>query len=265
MNLTLDGLRQDLRVAIRSSLRTPGFALVAVLTLALGIGANTAIFSIVNGVVLRPLGYPKPEQLMFLTSQFPALRASTSSGCRRRSSSSSASSTQSFSDVGAFTTAEVNLMAGDRPRRVRAAAVTDDVLRALQVPPAHGRLFNRGETDVTSQPGPPGTPPPAAPPDRHPVRRALAVGLRRPAGRRPDRGGQRPHARDRSASCRRALDVMDNRTEIWLPLGLNPANRQNRGSHFLYLIGRLKDGVSAAAAQAELDVAASPAGASVPA
>ena len=48
-------------------------------------------------------------------------------------------------------------------------------------------------------------------------------------------------------------DVMDNRTEIWLPLGLNPANRQNRGSHFLYLIGRLKDGVTPQAAQTELE------------
>ena len=47
-------------------------------------------------------------------------------------------------------------------------------------------------------------------------------------------------------------DVMDNRTEIWMPLGLNPGNRQNRGSHFLYLIGRLKDGVTPQAAQAEL-------------
>ena len=47
-------------------------------------------------------------------------------------------------------------------------------------------------------------------------------------------------------------DVMDNRTEIWLPLGLNPANRQNRGNHFLYLIGRLKDGVTAQAAHTEL-------------
>ena len=59
----LDHLRQDLRHAIRSLLRTPGFTVVTILTLALGIGANTAIFSIVNGVILRPLAYPKPEQI----------------------------------------------------------------------------------------------------------------------------------------------------------------------------------------------------------
>ena len=68
----LDTLRQDLRLAIRSLLRVPAFTAVTILTLALGIGANTAIFSIVNGVILRPLGYPKPEQLMHLTTRFPA-------------------------------------------------------------------------------------------------------------------------------------------------------------------------------------------------
>src|ERR687891_506141 len=70
--MTFDQLRQDLRLAARSLLRSPGYAAVTILTLALGIGANTAIFSIVNGVILRPLGYPKPEQLMYLTTQSPA-------------------------------------------------------------------------------------------------------------------------------------------------------------------------------------------------
>ena len=71
--MSFDNLRQDLRHAVRSLLRAPAFTVVTILTLALGIGANTAIFSIVNGVILRPLGYPKPEQLMYLTTQFPAL------------------------------------------------------------------------------------------------------------------------------------------------------------------------------------------------
>ena len=64
---------QDVRYALRKLARSPGFAALTVVTLALGIGANTAIFSVVNGVILRPLGYPDPARLMFITSQFPGL------------------------------------------------------------------------------------------------------------------------------------------------------------------------------------------------
>ena len=63
----------DLRYSVRSLARTPGFALLAILTLALGIGANTAIFSVINGVILKPLGYPQSDQLVMITSQFPTL------------------------------------------------------------------------------------------------------------------------------------------------------------------------------------------------
>src|SRR3970040_2047274 len=69
----MDSWIQDLGHTLRNMMRAPGFALVAVLTLALGIGANTAIFAIVNGVLLRPLAYPEPERLVLVTSQFPEM------------------------------------------------------------------------------------------------------------------------------------------------------------------------------------------------
>ncbi len=68
----LDEVMQDLRYALRTLARAPVFTAVALLTLALGIGANTAIFTIVHGAILRPLAYPRPEQLISLTSEFPA-------------------------------------------------------------------------------------------------------------------------------------------------------------------------------------------------
>ena len=69
----MDILRHDLVLAFRNLRKSPGYAAVTILTLALGIGANTAIFSVVNGVLLKPLPYPQPERLIFITSQFPAL------------------------------------------------------------------------------------------------------------------------------------------------------------------------------------------------
>src|SRR5262245_43471412 len=156
--MTVDNLRQDLRHAVRRLLRAPAFTIVTVLTLALGIGANTAIFSIVNSVLLRPLGYPRPEQLMYLTTQFPAFGfdqfwVSPPEYMEFRELNTS------FSAVGAFTTGEVNLTAGDRPLRVRSAAVNDDLLRALGVQAEAGRLFTKGETDVLGPPPAPGQPP----------------------------------------------------------------------------------------------------------
>jgi predicted permease len=231
-------LIQDLRHAIRNLLRTPGFALVTILTLALGIGANTAIFSVVNGVILRPLGYPEPERLMFITSRFPSLGfdqfwVSPPEYFEYQEWN------QSFASIGAFTTGELNLAASDRPRRVRIANVDAAMLRTLGVPAARGRHFTAEETreggpDVAML--------------SHETWQAVFAGR--------DLVGQTVSLNGRSwevvGIMPPAFDVMDNKVEVWLPLRLDPTNRRNRGNHGLYLIGRLADGRTMSEAQAEI-------------
>jgi predicted permease len=242
---------QDVRFAVRSLLRTRGFTAIALLTLALGIGANTAIFSIVNSVLLRPLGYPRPEQLMYLTTQFPGLGfpqfwVSAPEYMEFREMN------QSFAAVGAYTTGEVNIGAGERPLRARAAAVDEHLLAALGVRAEHGRLFAKGETDIAGPlpgPGQRALVPPAVAILSYELWQT-AFGGADMVGKTIDIEGRRTEVIGVMA---RGVDVMDNRTEVWMPLGLNPANRQNRANHYLYLIGRLKDGVTQQAAQTELN------------
>src|SRR5262249_33581764 len=141
----MDSLFRDLRHAVRNLARTPGFALVTILTLALGIGANTAIFSVVNAVILRPLGYPHPEQLVYISSQFPAL------GFDQFSVSSPEflefqERTRAFSVVGAFATGQGNRTAPDRPRRVNSGQASADLFKALGVNAQLGRTFDAAET-----------------------------------------------------------------------------------------------------------------------
>src|SRR5690349_19673477 len=139
----LDEIIQDMRYALRTLRKSPGFAVVAVLTIALGIGANTAIFSLLNAALLRPLGYPQPQQLMYLTTTFPDGQRGPMSPPEYWELTER---TQSFSLVGAFVMGDVNLSAGDRPRRVTRASVNAELLEALGTAPERGRWFRRDET-----------------------------------------------------------------------------------------------------------------------
>jgi len=226
------------------------YALVTIVTLGLGIGANTAIFSVVNGVILRPLPYPKPDQLIYLTSRFPAFGfdqfwVSPPEYFEYRELN------KSFSAVGAFTTGEANLSASTQPRRVRTANVDDQLLAALGLQPAVGRLFRASETVVVGPPPGPGAPPLPLPPYTilsYELWQS-AFGGRNMIGQTVEVNGL---TREVIGIMPPGADVMDNRTEMWFPLGLNHGVRTNRGNHFLYLIGRLKDGVTPQQAQTEL-------------
>ncbi|HEX4347568.1 MAG TPA: ABC transporter permease [Vicinamibacterales bacterium] len=251
MPMWFDDLTRDIRHGVRGLIRTPGFTAVALLTLALGIGANTAIFSIVNSVVLRPLPYPKPDQLVYLTTQFP-LQGFVHFWVSPPEYLEFREFNRSFADVGAYTTSEANVMAGDRPLRVHSALVDEHLLNALGVSTVEGRLFSAGETDVTGPPPAPGQPSQPSP----------AVAILSYELWRSSFGAQPIVGKTIDIDDRRHIvvgvmapgaDVMDNRTQVWLPLGLNPANRLNRGNHYLFLIGRMKDGVAFASAKRELD------------
>ncbi len=230
---------QDVRYVFRTLRKSPGFTIVAVLTLALGIGANTAVFSVVNAAILQPLGYPQPEQLQFLTTRFGR-------GDGGQSSLSPAEYWEfsdinhSFSVVGAFVIGEVNLSARDRPRRVTRATVNAELLEALAVRPVHGRWFRREETRAGG-----------------PALVILSYDLwHSDFGASEDAVGRTIEVdgvmREVIGIMPAGVDLMDRHVELWLPLQLAPAIRQYRASHFLSVLGRLKDQVTPAQAEAEL-------------
>jgi len=137
---------QDLRYGARMLLKNPGFTLIAVITLALGIGANTAIFSVVNAVLLRPLPYHEPEQLVRLLSM------DMTSGARDIGASMPdyrewRKRNQSFAHLAAFDTNNYNISSNDEPERVVGAVVDIDFFPLLGVNPAQGRGFS-GEEGV---------------------------------------------------------------------------------------------------------------------
>ncbi len=140
----MSALLQDLRYAFRSLLRSPGFTAVAVLTLALGIGANTAIFSVVNAVLLRPLSYQQPEQLVSLRARLTSrnlndvrISAPEYADFRRE--------VPALRDVAAIWPININLTGSDQPERIQAAVVSTNYFDLLGVEPQLGRDFTKAD------------------------------------------------------------------------------------------------------------------------
>ncbi|MGH7616449.1 MAG: ADOP family duplicated permease [Gemmatimonadaceae bacterium] len=230
---------RDLRHAVRSLSRVPGFAIAAVLTLALGIGANTAIFSVINGVLLKELPYPKPRELVYITTQFPtmgfnqfAVDAAEFLEFRERN--------QSFQAVGAYAVGAVNVGTDASPQREISAVASASLFDALGVPPLRGREFRPEETLPNSQP--------VVILSREVWQSAF--GGRELIGQQVQIDGV---ARTVVGIMPGGFDVHDQHVKVWLPLRLDPAQRtQYRGGHYLYLIGRLRDNVTFGQAKSEL-------------
>lgn len=235
----MKSLAQDLRYAVRLLLKSPGFTLLAAITLALGIGANAAIFSVVNSVLLRPLPYQSPDRLMFVYSQFPSMNfdrfwVDPMEYWEYREKN------RSFEKLGAYVTGAVNVSGGEEPVRADAALASAGLFEALGVDAQLGRYYGAAE-DL---------------PNGDPVT-VISDGLwRRAFG--ADRGilGRRIKV---DGADRTVIGVMppgfglgNERIDVWIPLALDPARPGFRGNHYLYLVGRLKPGVSIDQAKSEL-------------
>ena len=207
-------MMQNMRYALRTLAKSPGYAAVTILTLALGIGANTAIFSVVNGVLLKPLPYPRSDRLLFITSTFPGLGfdrfwVSVPEWAEFKERN------RSFQAVGAYREGSVNLGTPERPRRVNSALVTPELLDVLGVPPARGRLFN--EVDARPAPKTSGS---------FPTRRGGATSA---ATKTSSGGSFRSTARRRAivGIMPPAFDIHDERIEVILPLTIDPKTFPN--------------------------------------
>ncbi len=225
-------LFQDLRYGLRSLLRTPGASVFAIIALALGIGANSAVFSIVNAVLIRPLPYPNSERLVAVwedkINQGAVIRAWLSPADYRDFRESN----QVFDQMGAFR-AQSSVLAGhDLPERVEAAAVSAGIFGLLGTKPVLGRVFAADE----DQPG------------KNSVV-VLSDGLwRRRFGASPNILGS---TLDLDGASYQVIGVAppgfrlpDSRSEIWVPYTPEPKELARRGLRTLTVIARLKRGVT---------------------
>jgi putative ABC transport system permease protein len=235
----MDTIVRDLRYAVRALLRQPGFTAAVVLTLALGIGANTAIFSVVHGVLLRPLPYPNDHELMILRTRFASGQTETAS---LPDFTDWKSQNASFARMSAYANSNDNLAAvGGEPERVPSARVVPEFFQTLGVTPAAGRWFLPDEFVFGA----------------HRVV-VLSHGLwERRFGSSPAVIGQtitlnaRPYTVVGVAPASMRLPA---RAQLWSPYTFDPANPPpGRRSDFLAVVGRLKPGVSESRAQSDLD------------
>jgi putative ABC transport system permease protein len=234
---------QDFRYALRTLGTQPGFTLVALLTLALGIGANTAIFGIVNAVLLRPLPYHEPDRVVLLWSHWINWDKTWVSQPELDDYQRQA---RSLEHIGAFQYQSFNLTGAGEPLRVRAAQVQAAVFGALGAEPIAGRLFT-AEEDVPGR--------------EHVV--ILGEGLWRAqfGGDRTIVG--RTIALDSTpytvlgvlpSALRLPIDYASRAsTQLWVPLALKPTDPRNRGNHEYFALAHLAPGVPLEQAQAEID------------
>jgi putative ABC transport system permease protein len=229
-------LAQDLRFALRVLLKSPGFTAVAVIALALGIGANTAIFSVMNLVLLRPLPYGDPDRLIRLTQVLTSDHRVGPGGTEGGPTSPAnfvdwQNQNQVCEDMAAYTSSAFSLIGQNEPERVIGARVTPNLFDVLRVEPFLGRTLQ--------------------PDDAMPDAEAVVVVSQ---GYFERRFGSDPKALGRlinlDGNLHRLIGVMPagfqfgQDAEMWVPLVFTPKELAERGRVYLSVIARLKDGVT---------------------
>jgi putative ABC transport system permease protein len=232
-------LLQDLRYSVRMLLKNPGFASAAVITLALGIGINSAIFSVVNALLVRPLPFDDLDRIVALWERVPSQGVERNETAAANYFDWSAQQT-SFERTGAYRGWSANLTGVDNPENMQGYLVTASLFDVLGVRPLHGRAFTAEE----DQPG-----------KENVV--ILNYGLwQRRFGGDPGIVGKTISI---NGVTRTVVGVMPPEfnyppgAQLLAPLALTPSEAQNRGTHYMLVVARLKPGVSPAQAQAELD------------
>ena len=237
----MDNLLQDIRYSIRTLAKRPAFTVVAVLTLALGIGANTAIFTVVDAALIRSLPYENPDALVHFWETTPRQDFSQHEASYPDYLDLRAQNNV-FEDMAGYNGNSMTITGRDAPERLRAARVTSSFFSVLGVKPVLGRVFLDGE----DQPGA----------ERIVV---LSHGLwQRRFGANPDIIGQTLNLNNDTYTVVGVLPpkfkfarVGD--AELWVPLNPMPFQVNRRSLYWLNVIARIKPGVTFTQAQAEMD------------
>lgn len=233
----------DLRYALRQLAKAPGFTAAAVLTLALGIGACTAIFSVVNGVLLRPLDFPEPERLVMLKEmqlpEYPEFSLSPPNFLDWEKQ------LKSFASIAAYSGAALNLTGEGEPQRLVGVKATAHYFDVYGIKPLLGRAFlpeedapGKNRVVVLS----------------HPLWQRLFGGAPEAVGRSLQLNGE-PYT---VIGIAPAGFGAPGKIDAWVPMAFTPdeTSNDNRGAHYLNAAARLKPGVTAAQADAEVKVLA---------
>ncbi|HKR11321.1 MAG TPA: ABC transporter permease [Pyrinomonadaceae bacterium] len=243
---------QNIKYGLRMLLKRPGFSLVAVFTLALGIGANTAIFSVVNATLLRPLPFKDPEQVVMVWGYLPKM-AQTADKLPNSLANyvNLKAQSQSFEQLAAFRSWSWQLTGDGDPERVSGARVSADFFAAVGAGPTLGRVF-------TAEEDRPNTAPVAVIShglwqrhfggDRNVVGKSIMLTGQSTmiVGVMPE-GFRFPGGANMIPGLQFALQ-----NDIWMPLAITDEERQRHGNLNIAVIGRLKSGVSALQGETEL-------------